>query len=371
VTAGAALIRYLIRPARGGAGLVLLVFAPLLVIAKLGGLLGLPMALLLFSWFSKYAYILFDATVRGEAETPALDIQMLHPFNELRPLAQLAVVALAGGAIVVAGQFAGPVAAAAIAIGCAVLLPASVAVLGLEGNPLDAINPLAWLRLVRGLGFWYLAVLGVIAGYGLLLEALHEAQLWQILQLLAAEFATLSVFTVLAGALYERRHELGLDAWHAPERKAQRDRDEEERRHQRTIDAAHDQVRIGLHTNAWKLLQDWLGARGNAIEDYSWLCERLASWTDARYAARMTQEYLERLLSLRRNGEALDVLAARLRLDPEFRPKSAASTFALAALAARGGAKPVARRLLGDFAQRFAGDATVAAAGRLAQQLEP
>ncbi len=242
--------------------------------------------------------------------------------------------------------------------------------LGLDGRPLHAINPLAWLHLIRGLGPWYLVVLGVIAAYGLLLEGLRESQIWQIVQLLAAMFGFLSVFTVLAGALYERRHELGLDAWHAPERKEQRDRDEAERRNQRTIDAAYDQVRIGKHTNAWKLLQDWLGARGNAIEDYGWLCERLSCWTDPRYAARMTQEYLERLLSLRRNGEALDVLAARLRVDPEFRPKSAASTFALAGFAARGGAKPIARRLLGDFAQRFAGDSAVAAANRLAQELE-
>jgi hypothetical protein len=43
------------------------------------------------------------------------------------------------------------------------------------------------------------------------------------LQLLAGQFATLSVFSVLAGALYERRHELGLEAWHAPERKQERD----------------------------------------------------------------------------------------------------------------------------------------------------
>jgi len=364
------LLRYLLRPARGGAALVLLVFAPLALIAKIGGLLGLPLALLLASSFFKYAYILFDSTVRGVEETPALDIQMLHPFNEYRPLLQLAILAAPAGAAMVARDFIAPAAGAGIAITALVLLPASVGVLGLEGNPLTALNPLAWLRLIRGLGLWYPVLLGLIGAYGLALDAIWQWQPWLIAQLLAAMFAILSLFCVLAGALYERRHELGLDAWHSPERRQARERQAELRRSQQVIDAAYHQMRVGAHTDAWAILQDWLAARGSNPEDYRWVCERLAAWSDARYATRMHQETIDRLLVLRRNGQALDLLAARLRVDPEFRPKSAASTFALAGIAASGGAKPIARRLLGDFAQRFAGDPAIAAASRLAQQLD-
>jgi hypothetical protein len=39
-------------------------------------------------------------------------------------------------------------------------------------------------------------------------------------------------------------------------------------------------------------------------------------------------------------------------------------------LAAQGGARPTARRLLADFPTRFAGDASVAAARGLAAELE-
>jgi hypothetical protein len=193
---------------------------------------------------------------------------------------------------------------------------------------------------------------------------------WFIFPLLAGQFATLSVFSVLAGALYERRHELGLEAWHAPERKQERAQHEERRQSQRTVDAAYDQMRVGAHSNAWKILQDWLTTRDHAAEDYRWLCERVASWGDARYATRMTEETLERLLILRRNGEALDLLKARLSADPQFRPKTAASTLSLAAIATSGGTKAVARTLLGDFAARFPDDPSTAAARRLAEQLD-
>lgn len=358
------------RPARGGAALVLLVFAPLALFAKIGGLLGLPLALLLASSFFKYAYVLFDSTVRGVEETPALDMEVLHPFNEYRPVLQLAILAALAGAAMVAWDRLGPAAGAAVAITALVLLPASAGVLGLEGKPLTALNPLAWLRLIHGLGFWYLVLLGLIGAYALALDALWQSQLWLILQLVATLFAMLSLFCVLAGALYERRHELGLDAWHSPERRHAREQHAELRRSQQVIDAAYHQMRIGAHTAAWAILQDWLAARGRDPEDYRWVCERLAAWSDARYATRMTQETIDRLLALRRNGEALDLLAARLRVDAEFRPKSAASTFTLAGIAASGGAKPIARCLLGDFAQRFAGDPAIAAASRLAQQLD-
>src|SRR5471032_912880 len=88
------LIHHLARPARGGAAAVVVVFAFLSVIAARAGLVGIPLGLLLFSWFFKYAYILFDHTVRGFDEPPTLDIEMVNPVNEQRPLGQVAILGL-------------------------------------------------------------------------------------------------------------------------------------------------------------------------------------------------------------------------------------------------------------------------------------
>jgi len=84
----------------------------------------------------------------------------------------------------------------------------------------------------------------------------------------------------------------------------------------------------------------------------------------------MTEEYVEKLLSFRQGGEALDAVARRLSQDPSFRPKTAAATLHIAQLAARGGGAPkVARALLADFAERFGDDPSVAAATALARHL--
>jgi len=140
-----------------------------------------------------------------------------------------------------------------------------------------------------------------MAGYALLIAMLAGWAPWLPLQIAIFMFCVPSLFSVLGGALYERRHELGLEGWTSPER---------------------------------------------------------------------TQEHVERLLTLKRNGEAFDVVAARLNNDPTFRPKTAAAALQIARIAAAvGGTARVTRTLLADFPTRFAGDPSVTAANTLAQHL--
>ena len=83
----------------------------------------------------------------------------------------------------------------------------------------------------------------------------------------------------------------------------------------------------------------------------------------------MTADYVDRLLQLRRNGEAIDLVGQRLKTDPDFRPTNAAATLTIARLAARGGSPAIARALLADFAVRYAGESSVGAAATLAREL--
>jgi len=249
-------------------------------------------------------------------------------------------------------------------------LPASIAVLGIDRNVLKALYPPALAHLLRGLGLMYLVVLGIIAAYilgiGLLLSRLSFLPL----ELALAIFGLLSIFSVLGGALYERRHELDLDTHRSPERAAQIERRAQVRRNEAIVTEAYGLVRAGSQLEAWNVLQGWLAAGGRSSADYHWLCERVSHWPDARYATRLTQEYVDRLLALKQQGQALDVVAHRLERDSGFRPGTAAVTLKMAQLAACGGGKPaVARALLSDFSQRFAGDPSVIPAEALARDL--
>jgi len=349
---------------------VLIVFSVLLTIAAKGGLVGLPLALILTSWFFKYAYILFDHTVWGYEEPPALDIRMLNPLDEQRPLAQLVILGLIYAAVKFAAARLNLAVAVPLAAAAALFLPASVAILGLERNILKAVYPVALGRMVRGLGLMYLWVLAVIGFYALAFALLAKLALWLPLMLLLGMFAVLSVFTALGGALYERRDDLGLEAWRSPERTAERANRAELAASEAAVTEAYGLMRVGSHAKAWALLQGWLASRGHSLADYHWLCDRLSAWNDPRHANRMTEEYVERLISLKRDGEALEVVARRLEEDASFRPKSAAATLRLARLAAEGGGAPrIARALLADFGRRFAGNPGIAAAERMAKEL--
>jgi hypothetical protein len=364
------IIPHLLRPARGGAAGVLIVFAALLSLAANAGLMGIPLAFILTSWFFKYAYILFDHTIRGFDEPPTLDLQMLNPLDEQRPLAQVVILCLIYAAVTFARHTMGPAPALIIAVVAALFLPASVAILGLESNILKAAYPVAWVRMVWLLGPMYALVLAIIAGYSLLIPLLGRLDLWLPVQIAIYMFCLLSIFSVLGGALYERRHELGLETWVSPERTEELRRKQDLRDSEQEVTEAYGQMRAGSHTQAWQQLQAWLTARGNTPDDYRWLCGRVAAWGDPRYLTRLTEDYVDRLLLLKRNGEALDVVSARLIDDPSFRPKSAAATLQIARIAAGGGGTPrVARTLLADFPARFAGDPSVAAAAALARHL--
>jgi hypothetical protein len=364
------LLRHLIRPTRGGAAAVVIVFALLSVIAAKAGLIGIPLALVVTSWFFKYAYILFDHTARGFDEPPVLDIQMINPVDEQRPMAQLLILILIYALVKLADHYWGPAAATVATIGFALLLPASIAVLGLESNILKAANPVEWLRLIRGLGSLYGLVLLIIALYATGVALLGRLDLWLPIETATGMFAVLSVFSFLGGALYERRHELGLETWVSPEQTEEIQRKHELRESENIVTEAYGLMRANAHVKAWQKLNDWLTSRGHALEDYRWLREHVSSWDDQRYINRVTEDYVDRLLLSKRTGEALDVVAKRLSVDQSFRPKSAADTLAIAQMAVRGGGLPrVARILLADFAARFAGDPRVAAAEALARHL--
>jgi hypothetical protein len=360
----------MLRPARGGAAGVVLVFAVLMSIAAKAGLPGLPLGLILLSWLFKYAYILFDHVVRGVDEPPALDITMVNPLNEQRPIAQILILAAVAALVKLTATAFSPAAGTILTVVALLFFPASVAILGLESNMFKAVYPVALVRMVAGLGGMYAAVLGIIAGVIGVVGLTAKLNLWMPMEIAIGMFAVLSIFSSLGGALYERRHELGLETWHSPERTAEKERRADLKQSENVVTDAYAQVRVGAHANAWAVLQSWLASRGHAVEDYRWVRDCVVAWPDARYADRLTQEYVDRLLTAKRDGEALDAVRERLRSDKAFRPKSAAATLHIAQLAARGGgAARVARILLSDFGERFAGSPLIETAAALERHL--
>jgi hypothetical protein len=132
---------------------------------------------------------------------------------------------------------------------------------------------------------------------------------------------------------------------------------------------ARGSMRCGNPGRSWRVLSEWLRSRGDAPEDYEWLFARIRNW-DVQVISSLTKSRVTRLLALRRSAEVLDVATQRLRVDPRFRPSSAADTLSLAQIAARSGAQRISRILLSDFSTRFPGDPRVSVSEALKRRLD-
>jgi hypothetical protein len=74
---------------------------------------------------------------------------------------------------------------------------------------------------------------------------------------------------MLGGAVYTRWDEPGIEAWHNPERRKERQRREELEKNDQDIELAFNQERLASHTNATKMLIEWLKSRGNSPEFFT------------------------------------------------------------------------------------------------------
>src|SRR5690348_7565977 len=173
------MIRYLLFPWRPAPLLLVGTFSIGFGIAIRARLVGIPLAIVLVSWFFKYCFVLLDSAVAGDEEPPVLALEMLNPLDEQRPLAQAILIAagcsLAGWLGARLGQ------PALVASGALMLLalPASVAVLGITGNAFRAAYPVALWTLIRGMGrdYAWLLVGTLLCGSGLYALAQTETPL--------------------------------------------------------------------------------------------------------------------------------------------------------------------------------------------------
>ena len=352
-----AIFRYLLRPLSGPPLLLTIVVSLLGTMALFAGPFGFALASILAPWVWSYAYLLVDYTARG-LPAPVLTIENTAPWHEPRPLVQIVLLAAAGYLVWYlhqGGNDPGAFAAAAIAL---VFFPASLAVLAVEGHVGRALWPPALLAVVHGIGLAYLVLIAIICGIAALVIALAP-YLSTLFRLAVAQLGLYAIASCLGGALYERRLELGLEAWQSPEREAAKLDAGEARKRDRAAEGIYVLVRAGNHAAALTSLGVALGAAPTDPETYRWFRDRAASWQDRRIADRLTSELVSRLLILGRRGEALAEVESWWQQNGRFVPRAARDLDVLKSVATEL-AHPAARERLSNEA------AAAAAADRAA-----
>ena len=305
-------------------------------------LLGLPAALMLTSWFFKYAYALLDDVAHGLDEAPVLSMEMVNPLSQ-RPAAQVLICL---GAWAVTLWTDGGVRAAFIAL-FALSLPASVAILGASGKFLQAVNPLALWTVMRALGLYYLGILALIVAGGSLVWWIAALPLWLVLKLAVVQFIVLAIFNAIGAALYERREQLDLDVLRSPEASQQRSENERTRARTRMVDDIYALVRVHKYAGVSATLTAWFDAtsRDELRVDAAEILQRAMSWNDLRTFSVITPLCIVRLHDARLIGEALDAWESALDHDPAFRLTPPERAAALSELSGLAGRRALARKI--------------------------
>lgn len=332
----------------------------LAAIALQGGILGLPLLLLLFSWSAKYGFVLMDHAADGGEDPPPLSMQMVNPADEQRPLALALLVAAGWGATAALAPLLGDTAVGALRFIGLALLPAVAAAMGATRSSIRGLDPRLALGLVRRVPLAYLALVLAIAvlwaGVPALLGALGLAGAAPLAVTIAlALYLWLAVFGCIGGLLFAERDELGLDARSEAERRqAQRDA-ERERGRDVVMDRLFAEWRGGEHAEALGSVRRLLAEAADPLETYRWLYARACRWEDPRLAGHLARWAVPRLLAARATGEVLELVRGRLRADPAFRPHEAAELVSLVGLARAAGDRALVAQLLRDFERHYPG----------------
>lgn len=374
-------LKYLLIPLRGAALVLIVAFSLLLLIAASGGLLGLPLALLVLSWLSKYGFALLDHVADGVNEPPVLCHEMLHPANESRPLGLVLIVVVFHVATAALRPELGDAAVMAIRAVGLLLVPAIIMTQAASGF-VQSLNPLVLIQIVTRIPGSYALILGVLAGAWWLATMLVtwlpaaalpfaiEIPLPEGVRLALLMYAWLACFAMIGGVLYVRRAELGFEPTHSPEREALKVAREREREIDRLIDRIFAEWRGGAYGNAWRTIEAHLNGSSQPGIELRMLFDRASRWPDRRLADRLAQELIPKLLNARRTGDALNVVRTQLKADASFRPLDGKDTIRLIELARAAGDRSTARLLLSGFDERYADDMAQRIAGQLARQLE-
>jgi hypothetical protein len=253
--------RYVLFPFRGGALTLLLTFTVGQEIALYAGWMGLPLAVALLSWFFKYCFILLDAIVIGAAEPPVLSVEMINPLNEQRPLGQALLIGGGVALCLAAGKALGVVMGWLTGAVLLLLLPASIATLGMTGHLLRAAWPPELWSVIRGVGRHYLLLITAIPGLALFFVALghYGASSWVLIG--GGQLSFLLAFALIGSVLHEHRLELGIEYRTMEEHIAERTEREHASERNRMMDHAYMKFRVGKPLEGWHEIQTWLTAR--------------------------------------------------------------------------------------------------------------
>jgi hypothetical protein len=294
---------------------------------QLVGVWALIAALLLNIWVLKYCYVLIEHIADGASEPPVMDADMLSPF-ESRPWMQGALIVAGGTLCYKLGGNAGFMTAILLLIA----FPASAALLGMGENVFRAMNPLAWIRVMRGLGPWYLGLLGVLALSAAIVRLMLAWTPPLIIAVAVILLCEIAFFGLIGACIWLRRRQLGFEPSRSPERAAAREESARVKERARMVDEMFTNARIGKYVDATAPLARWLRDldTDHVVRDALHVAEQAMKWQLPLALNPIGSTLIRHLLRFGRPDAALAVYEMFRVRTPQFTMDSAADLRLLA-----------------------------------------
>jgi hypothetical protein len=328
--------------------LLTITFTFVLLLASKAGLMGITATILLLAWFFKYCFVVLDAVVAGAEELPVLSLEMLNPIDEQRPLALALLIAAEALLTLAVARHVGQPAALMCGGLFILLLPASIAVLGMTRNAFRAIWPPALLQIIRGLGAAYaVPVVAMLACAGAV-SLLRVAAAPDWLALFCVQMLFLLVAMTIGATLFEHRALLGIETRTRAERMLERETREQAQERHGMLDRAYAKFRVREPEAGWREIESWLALHTpghGRLSEYRTLLEAASQWDDVRAADRLANDLVSLLLARGATGEALQIVQQRLAGNPQFRLSQRAQAVRLAELAGIAGKRALQQQL--------------------------
>lgn len=312
--------------------------------ASLGlmGLLALIGVILLNLWVLNYCFVLIEQLADGATEPPVMDTNMLTPFARRPWMQALVLVAAAALCWKVGGNYA-------IALGVlfVLLIPAQTAQIAMGENLFQVMNPLAWFRVIRGLGPMYLVLLAALAAIAGLCVLFVKLSLWTVVEVAIFLLCELGYFGLIGSGIWLRRRQLGFEPSRSPERAEAREETERVKLRAQMLDEMFGNARIGKYVDATAPLAKWLRDADNeyAVRDSLHVAEQALKWQLLPALNPIGSTLIRHLLRFGRPDAALSVFEMFRRRSPQFTMDSAHDLRTLAEYADSVGKEELARTM--------------------------
>jgi len=304
----------------------MLFFGVIFAIARMAmimmGILGIGLAIFLIATvvppYFRYLLFLLEARANGK-EAPALDAELFGLADKLWSLTPLVLIALLiWGGISISPY--GWVWQILYGFSILALLPASLAILAVTHAPLQSLNPLAIIRMIRACGPQYFFVPVIYLLMLFLFGWLDSLDVWPIITGLGSLYQTVLLFT-LTGALLQAKgvaFDLEIEApLEASEEEVAGDLEKER---QKIASHAYGIISRGNREGGFAHIQQWVQSEPDVDAACEWFFRQLMTWEIKDAALFYAQIYFAHLLHHDNDIKALKLISICLQEQPNWKP---------------------------------------------------